>query len=380
MWPLLRTEGDSPPSWGIIQIRLSPPHVPLVAGHPPIRQYPNALPRGDKMVEARTRFALNQDQQGQAALKILARGRVMKLSAYTISKLADIVCGGNGWPYRRGTDLVDLFNEFGFRDVYESGFPSRAVFAKEKLTALTGKATMSDLLCAIADPRLWFDLNPSIGTPTHDDCIAKLNELLAFDKVQLVREGPGYKTRSLDGTLILAESVPEDLPAASAASIEAQIKKCRVKIDAGDYDGAITNARTLLEHLLLAIEADLSTEPAPAFDGDLGRLFNRVRSLLNLDPSRKDISDALRQVITGLASIIHGLGTMRNKMSDSHGTTYKPARHHAKLAVNCAMTLADFLFDTKAYQQARGLIGTPATPTPLESAVRARPNAGKGSK
>lgn len=286
----------------------------------------------------------------------------MKLSAYTISKLADIVCGGNGWPYRRGTDLVDLFNQFGFRDVYEPGFPSRAVFAKERLTAMADKPSMADLLSAVTDPRLWFDLNVPTGTPTHDECVAKLNELLAFDNVQLVREGVGYRTRNIEGTLILAESIPDDLPAGSAASIDAQIQKCRMKIEAGDYDGAITNARALLEHLLLAIEEELANEPPPSFDGDLGRLFNRVRSLLNLDPSRKDISDALRQVITGLASIIQGLGTMRNKMSDSHGTNYKPARHHAKLAVNCAMTLADFLFETKAYQQAKGLIASSATP------------------
>lgn len=284
----------------------------------------------------------------------------MKLSPYTLTKLADIVCGNlGGWPYRRGTDLVELFNQYGFRDVYESGFPSRAVFAKERLTQLSGKREMADLLCAVADPRNWFDLQQLEGMPMHDECIAKLNELLAFDKFQLVKEGPAYKVRSLDQTLIEAESIPADLPAASAASIDAQIRKCRAKIEVDDFDGAITNARALIEHLLLAIEAELSTEPPPSFDGDLGRLFNRVRSLLNLDPGRKDISDALRQVITGLASIIQGLSTMRNKMSDSHGTTYKPARHHAKLAVNCAMTLADFLFETKAYQQARGFIASP---------------------
>lgn len=284
----------------------------------------------------------------------------MKLSPYTLTKLADIVCGSlDGWPYRRGVDLVDLFNQYGFRDVYESGFPSRAVFAKERLSQLSGKPEMSDLLCAIADPRNWFDLRQLDGAPTHDECIAKVNELLAFDKFQLVKEGPGYRVRSLDHTLIEAESIPADLPAASAASIETQIRKCRAKIELGDFDGAITNARALIEHLLLAIESELSIEPPPSFDGDLGRLFTRVRSLLNLDPSRKDISDALRQVITGLASIIQGLSTMRNKMSDSHGTTYKPARHHAKLAVNCAMTLADFLFETKAYQQAKGLIAAP---------------------
>ena len=45
---------------------------------------------------------------------------------------------------------------------------------------------------------------------------------------------------------------------------------------------------------------------------------------------------------------------MRNKMSDAHGVTYKPSRHHAKLAVNSAKTLADFLFDTMSYQIENG--------------------------
>ena len=48
------------------------------------------------------------------------------------------------------------------------------------------------------------------------------------------------------------------------------------------------------------------------------------------------------------------LATMRNKMSDARGTLYRPARHHAKLAVNSAKTLADFLFETLAYQKTKG--------------------------
>jgi len=84
------------------------------------------------------------------------------------------------------------------------------------------------------------------------------------------------------------------------------------------------------------------------------KLFSRVRKLLNLDPNRQDISDSIKQVMIGLTNIIHGLSTMRNKMSDSHGVTYKPSRHHAKLAVNSAKTLADFLFDTMSYQMEKG--------------------------
>jgi len=84
------------------------------------------------------------------------------------------------------------------------------------------------------------------------------------------------------------------------------------------------------------------------------KIFNRVRKLLNLDPSRQDISDSLKQVLSGLSNIINGLATLRNKMSDAHGVAYKPSRHHAKLAVNSAKTLADFLFDTMNYQIEKG--------------------------
>jgi Abortive infection C-terminus len=73
-----------------------------------------------------------------------------------------------------------------------------------------------------------------------------------------------------------------------------------------------------------------------------------------LDPSRQDISDSLKQVLSGLANIVNGISTMRNKMSDAHGGSYKASRHHAKLAVSAAKTLADFLFDTMRYQIEKG--------------------------
>jgi hypothetical protein len=103
------------------------------------------------------------------------------------------------------------------------------------------------------------------------------------------------------------------------------------------------------------IEAELAFD-VHENDGDLNKLFNRTRKLLNLDPSRKDISDSLKQVLSGLSNIASGLASMRNKMSDAHAGNYKPSRHHAKLAVNAAKTLADFLFETKGYQKEKGML------------------------
>lgn len=48
---------------------------------------------------------------------------------------------------------------------------------------------------------------------------------------------------------------------------------------------------------------------------------------------------------------------MLNKMSDAYAGDYKPSRHHVKLAVNAAKNLADFLFETKSYQNEKGVIG-----------------------
>ena len=44
---------------------------------------------------------------------------------------------------------------------------------------------------------------------------------------------------------------------------------------------------------------------------------------------------------------------LRNIVSDAHVRTYKPAEHHARLAVNSAKTMCNFLFDTKEYQIAK---------------------------
>jgi hypothetical protein len=51
-------------------------------------------------------------------------------------------------------------------------------------------------------------------------------------------------------------------------------------------------------------------------------------------------------VLRGLSNIVYGLAPPRNKTGDAHVRTYKPERHHAKLAVNSAKTLTDVLVDT----------------------------------
>lgn len=279
----------------------------------------------------------------------------MKLSDYSIKKLGELIAGNpEGWPYRSGPKLVEFFNNLGFREVYGQGFPSRGTFAQDKIGELNGKPKLKDAIREMLDPRLWMDLVKDGHTV--EKAASELNELLRYDGLEVIRDGNFYKIRELHGAVIEIENRFEKSEEISELLIEEQIQKCREKVDSGDYSGAITNARSLIEAVCLKIERELDPSNAKENDGDLAKLFNRVRKLLNLDPSRQDISDSLKQVLSGLSNIINGLAAMRNRMSDAHGVAYKPSRHHAKLAVNSAKTLADFLFDSLSYQIEKGSI------------------------
>ena len=274
----------------------------------------------------------------------------MKVSEYSIEFLGNLVAGDlEGAPYRSGPQLVKFFNEFGGRDVYPSGggFPSRRIYAQDKLRELNGQALMKQVIATALDPRAFLkhelDMEP---------IVTKVNENLKHDGYEVVKDGFAYKVRELSTGSIKLSMPAKVSHELTQLAIDENIRKCEEKLAESDYSGAITNARSLVESVLIGIEKEFDQQ-APEYDGNLQGLYKRVQKRLHLEPDRKDISDSLRQILSGLVSIVGGLAAVRNKMGDAHATSYRPSRHHAKLAVHTAVTLSDFLFETKNYQQAR---------------------------
>ena len=79
--------------------------------------------------------------------------------------------------------------------------------------------------------------------------------------------------------------------------------------------------------------------------GDIGKLYGQVKTLYNMHQS-KDIDKRINGLLSGLEKILSAIAEMRNKSSDSHGVGAKRitiADHHARLFVNSAMTMADFV-------------------------------------
>jgi hypothetical protein len=282
----------------------------------------------------------------------------MKISERTIKRLAEIITGDKSLsPYRSGPNLVGFFNEFGTNHTYGQGFPSRWTFTEDCLRQFNDTPALKKIILSAVDPRDFmgatvYNKETQENKPANlQDALTYLNEFLAYDGYEIVPHGKGYDLidRTRGEIVVDVKLEPSHL---SHAFIMEQIEKCRTKMNQGDYDGAITNARSLVEAVLAAIEKEFDAA-APDYDGDLPKLYKRAQKHLNLSPENPKISNSLKQTLTGFISIIGGLSGLSNKMGDRHVREYKPAAHHAALIVNAAMTFSNFIFDTYAYQRAQ---------------------------
>lgn len=264
----------------------------------------------------------------------------MQIGNKSIQALGKIVTGDEKIsPYRSGPQLVSLFNDFGSDDRYGQGFPSRWQYAEDKLRVMNGTKTLRALIQRVFDPREFIGYEKPM-----DDAIRYLNLRIKYDGYEIVRDGDFIKIRDLKGAIVEVENPFEGSEKDVHVFIDEQIAKSEEKLQANDFDGAITNARALVEAVLIDIERYYNRE-AEEYDGDLPKLYRKVQKHLNLEPARPDIDSTLKQVLGGLSSIVSGLAGLRNMMSDAHVRSYKPQKHHALFVVNAARTIVNFLFD-----------------------------------
>lgn len=117
------------------------------------------------------------------------------------------------------------------------------------------------------------------------------------------------------------------------------------KIDA-DPEGAITATRTMLESTCKHI---CEERGIPYESGwDLSKLYKAAAGAMGVAPDQHS-EQIIKQILSGVLTVVGGLGAMRNSLSDAHGrgkSSARPAARHAKLAVNAGFAVAGFLIDT----------------------------------
>lgn len=135
-------------------------------------------------------------------------------------------------------------------------------------------------------------------------------------------------------------------------------QKAIQRLSDGDFSGAITAARTLVESTLVAIELEISGKRGD-YKGKLPLQFKTVCKMLSIDAHNPNFAPSVRQIARGLADIVSGLAALRNAASDSRAITFRPERRHAELAVASANTLASFLISVHAFKGSASYEGTP---------------------
>lgn len=83
----------------------------------------------------------------------------------------------------------------------------------------------------------------------------------------------------------------------------------------------------------------------PSSSGDAGKLFSQVKCLYNIHADRT-MDRRICDLVNGINKIVDSIGQMRNKQGDAHGVGASRVNiedYHARLAVNAAANVADFV-------------------------------------
>ena len=129
------------------------------------------------------------------------------------------------------------------------------------------------------------------------------------------------------------------------AALGKEFERCMENIET-DPPAAITAACSILESLCkLYIEDNDLEMPNKQ---SIGPLWRMVSKHLGFDPSAVE-DDDVKRVLSGLTSIVDGVGSLRTHTGSAHGRgrrTYSVQARHARLAIHASHTLVGFVLET----------------------------------
>lgn len=254
-------------------------------------------------------------------------------------------------PYLSGPVLCDISSRFGLPVAYgwNGGAQSRWAYLDDLLEHCIKNNRESDLLAFLFSKGQFVEKlkgqTPEVieaaYTKIVETVIGQINGALYFGGNELAMVGDRFVIKKIGTT-----SVKVAAPAIKKIDRDYIVKlseRAMQDVLEGNYDSAITKSRTLLEEVFCYV-IEKKGEP-PSESGDIGKLYNQVKQLYNMHQD-KDIDKRINGLLSGLEKILSAIAEMRNKGSDSHGIGAKRiniAEHHARLFVNSAMTMADFV-------------------------------------
>ena len=250
-------------------------------------------------------------------------------------------------------DDIDIFFKNKYKiNITDKNFGSKSKRIKAELMNLNGKKDINQLKVLGEFVSIFID---------KENCFIDNNEIKEEFKEKLKEFQLEYKIDSHDynGNIVRINSNNIDITQLSNLNVDyaiEQINKCKEKINSKDYDGSINNARTLLEAIFKKIlqEIDNVNYEKNNNKGDINELYNLIKNKLNLNPSKID-NMIFKKILSSLINIINSIKEIAdNGGSDRHASDnqinnscsakgYKIDERHAKLLVNSALTVSEFI-------------------------------------
>lgn len=241
--------------------------------------------------------------------------------------------------------LSEFFEGFGGDGLYPgAGSPDATGYVLAFLNEINNTAEIDRLVCAIPG----FCASHQ-HRDDHPNTIAyELNKVLRpwgyrLKKATATFSGfssPAFIFEAIDTGLIETATLTQS----DTLHARDSLAKARERFEAGDYSGAISSSYTLVEELL----KELLSRYGVAFsagEGDIRGLYNALSGPMRLNPAGENIEGHLKTVLQGLKSQIVGIYNVANKAGDRHAGGFVPGQHHAKLTINAAFAVCEFLLD-----------------------------------
>ena len=146
-------------------------------------------------------------------------------------------------------------------------------------------------------------------------------------------------------TALPTKSLNQVLKDRDLAGVAMEFERALANVEK-DPPTAITAACSILESLFKVYIEDNSVE-MPA-DQSLKPLWKTASKHLRLDPSSIE-DDDVKKVLSGLNSVVDGIGSLRTHTGSAHGRgrrAYRLQARHARLAVHASHTLVGFFIET----------------------------------
>lgn len=248
-------------------------------------------------------------------------------------------------PYLSGSRICEISYKFGLPN---SGGGSRWQSLDKLISYCIKNGKISKLLNFLFSKQQFYqslkDYSPSTIDSAHAKMVKyiidEINKILFFGENELIKIGENFVIRTIGTTVTPEIPLVKNIDRSYIKNI---LDRSLNDINDGNFDSAITKARTLFEEVFCYVIEEAAQEPSTK--GDIGLLYKQVKQIYNMQQN-KDFDKRVNNLLSGLEKILSSIAEMRNKSSDAHGlgsNKIKIEEHIARLLVNSSAIMAEFI-------------------------------------